>query len=114
MRRTVLAVLAAFLMTTALAFAHGDAEHLRGTVMSVTDTAITVQTTNKQTRTVPITAKTMIMKGEAHLTAKDLKAGDRVVIDVDKKSKMATEIKVGVNDTAAAKPSPKPSGKPKN
>jgi biopolymer transport protein ExbD len=114
MRRTMLAVLAAFLMTTALAFAHGDAEHVRGTVTSVTDTAITVQTTTKQTRTIPITAKTMIMKGEAHLTAKDLKAGDRVVIDVDKKSKMATEIKVGVNDTAAAKPTPKPSGKPKN
>ena len=108
MRRTVLAVLAAFLMTTVLAFAHGDAEHVRGTVTSVTDTAITVQTTNKETRTIPITVKTMIMRGEAHLTAKELKAGDRVVIDVDKKSKLATEIKVGVNDTAAAKPAAKP------
>jgi len=110
MRRTVLAVMAAFLMTSALAFAHGDAEHVRGTVTSVSDTQIVVQTTNKQTRTIPITANTMIMKGEAHLTAKDIKAGDRVVIDVDKKSKMATEIKVGVSDTAAAKPAPKPKG----
>src|SRR5262245_10735455 len=108
MRRTVLGILAMFLMTSAIAFAHGDAEHVRGTVTSVTDTAITVQTTAKQTRTIPITAKTMIMKGEAHLTAKDIKTGDRVVIDVDKKSKMATEIKVGVNDAAPAKPAPKP------
>jgi ribosomal silencing factor RsfS len=51
----------------------------------------------------------MIMKGDAHLSAKDIKAGDRVVIDVDKKSKMATEIKVGVNTTAA-----KPAAKPKS
>ena len=109
MRRTVLAVLAAFLMTSGLVFAHGDAEHVRGTVMSANDTAITVQTTAKQTRTIPITPKTMIMKGEAHLTVKDLKAGDRVVIDIDKKSKLATEVKVGVNDTAA-----KPAAKPKS
>jgi len=108
MRRTVLAVLAAVLMTSALAFAHGDAEHVRGTVTSVTDTQIVVLTTTKQTRTIPITDKTMIMKGEAHLAAKDIKAGDRVVVDVDKKSKMATEIKVGVSAAAPAKPAAKP------
>ena len=111
MRRTVLAVLAAFVITSALVFAHGDAEHVRGTVTSVTDSQIVVQTTTKQTRTIPITDKTMIMKGETHLTAKDIKAGDRVVIDVDKKSKMATEIKVGVSTAAPAKPAAaKPKG----
>jgi len=103
MKRTVLALAVALLMTSAFALAHGDNEHVRGTVTSITDTAITVETTAKQTRTIPITAKTMIMRGYAHLTVKDVKAGDRVVIDVDKKSKMAVEVKVGVAD-AAPKP----------
>ena len=62
----------------------------------------------KQTRTIPISAKTMIMRGDAHLTAKDVKAGERVVIDVDKKSKMAVEVKVGVAPAPAAKPTAKP------
>ena len=111
MQRTVLAVLAAFLMTAAVAFAHGDAEHVRGTVTSITDTAITIQTTTKQERTIPITAKTMVMRGEAHLSIKDVKVGDRVVIDVDKKSKIATEVKLGA---PAAKPTVKPAAKSKS
>ena len=108
MRRIVLAAAVALLMTSAFAFAHGDNEHVRGTVTSITETAITVETTAKQTRTIPITAKTMIMKGDAHLTVKALKAGDRVVIDVDKKSKTAVEVKVG----GAAAPKPTTTAKP--
>jgi uncharacterized ubiquitin-like protein YukD len=109
MKRAALAIVAAVLMTAAT-FAHGDAEHVRGTVMSITDAAITIETTTKQTRTIPITAKTMIMRGDAHLSMKDVKVGDRVVIDVDKKSKTATEVKLGV---AAAKPAAKPAAKHK-
>lgn len=109
MKRAVLAVVAALLMTAAVAFAHGDAEHVRGTVTNITDTAITIETAAKQARTIPITAKTMIMRGDAHLSIKDVKVGDRVVIDVDKKSKTATEVKLGV---ATAKPTAKPA--PKN
>ena len=108
MKRVVLALAAALLMTSAFAFAHGDNEHVRGTVTSITDSAITVETTAKQTRTIPISAKTMFMRGDAHLTAKDVKAGERVVIDVDKKSKMAVEVKVGVAPAPAAKPTAKP------
>ena len=110
MRRVLLAAVAALLMTTAVAFAHGDAEHVRGTVTSTTDTAITIETTTKQARTIPITAKTMIMRGDAHVSIKDVKVGERVVIDVDKKSKIATEVKVGV---APARPAAKPAAKQK-
>ena len=112
MKRIVLAIAAALLMTSAFAFAHGDNEHVRGTVTSISDTAITVETTAKQTRAIPISAKTMIMRGDAHLTVKDVKVGDRVVIDVDKKSKMAVEVKVGVA-AAPAKPTAKSTAKPK-
>lgn len=92
MRRTVLAIITAVVLAGGVARAHGDAEHVRGTVVTISDSAITVQVSPKETRTIPINAKTMVMKGEAHLSLKDVKVGDRVVLDVDKKSSMATEL----------------------
>ena len=99
MRRIVLAVMAVLVLAGGVAFAHGNAEHVRGTVTNVSDTAITVQVSAKQTRTVTINAKTMVMKGDAHLSVKDVQVGDRVVLDVDKKTSVATEVKLA---TAAA------------
>ena len=64
MKRTVLAIIAAFALAGGVAFAHGDAEHVRGTVTNITDTAITVQVSAKQARTVTVNAKTMVMKGD--------------------------------------------------
>ena len=95
MKRAVAAIIAAFVLAGGVAFAHGDAEHVRGTVTSMTDSAITVQVSAKQARTITINSKTMVMKGEAHLSLKDVKVGDRVVLDVDKKTSIATEVKLG-------------------
>lgn len=92
MKRTVLAFFAASILAANLAFAHGNAEHVRGIVTSITDTAITVDVSGKKPRTVTIDAKTMVMRGKSHLTLKDVKVGDRVVLDVDKKTSVATEI----------------------
>jgi ribosomal protein S1 len=111
MKRTVFAILVALLVSAGVTFAHGDAEHVRGTVTSVTDTAITVQTTTKQTRVITVSPQTMVMRGDAHLSLKDVKVGDRVVIDVDKKSKMATEVKLGT--PATTKPAAKAAAKHK-
>jgi ribosomal protein S1 len=97
-----MAVLAAFVMTGGVAFAHGNGEHVRGTVVTINNTAITVQVSAKQTRSVPINAKTMVMKGGAHLTLTDVKVGDRVVIDVDKKTSAATEIVLGAAPASTA------------
>src|SRR5436309_10209643 len=47
---------------------HSQAEHIRGIVTAVTDTAITVRTIENQTRTITIDSKTMIMRGSAHVT----------------------------------------------
>jgi hypothetical protein len=66
---------------------------------SVTATAITVQTPAKQTRTITSNAKTMFMSGDAHLS---IKVGDRVVLDVDKKTSIATEVKLGTAQAAKA------------
>lgn len=113
MTRTALALLTAFMLTGTVAFAHGDAVHVQGTVTNVTDTAITVQTTAKQTQTITINTQTMVMKGSTHLTIKDVKVGDRVVLDVDKKTSVATEVKLGTakaSSTAKASPEHKPKG----
>jgi ribosomal protein S1 len=106
MKRTLLAIFATFILAGGVAFAHGDAEHVRGTVTNITDTAITVQVSAKQTRTITINAKTMVMKGDAHLSLKDVKVGDRVVLDVDKKNSVATEVKLATAAPAATSAKP--------
>lgn len=112
MRRTLLAVMVAFVLAGGVAFAHGNAEHVRGTVTNVSDTAITVQVSAKQTRTVTINAKTMVMRGDAHLSVKDVQVGDRVVLDVDKKTSIASEVKLATAaaSTSTASKAPKRKG----
>jgi hypothetical protein len=103
--------MAALALAGGVAFAHGDAEHVRGTVTSVSETAITVQVSGKQARTVTINAKTMVMKGDAHLTVKDVHVGDRVILDVDKKTSVATEVKVATAAASASTTSTAPKRK---
>ena len=55
MKRAVLSIVAAFVL--AGAFAHGNAEHVRGTVVTVSATSITVQVTPKLTGRSPSTPK---------------------------------------------------------
>jgi ribosomal protein S1 len=111
MRRTLLAVMAAWVLAGGVAFAHGDAEHVRGTVTDISDTAITVQVSAKQARTITINAKTMVMKGDAHLTVKDVHVGDRVILDVDKKTSVATEVKLASAPASASTTSAAPKRK---
>lgn len=89
-----LATLTALLCLERAAFAQADTEHLRGTVTAVAATAITLRTTQNQTRTVTVDSKTMIMRGNAHVSLEDVKVGDRVVADVDKRS-LAIELQLG-------------------
>ena len=111
MRRTLLAVMAAFVLAGGVAFAHGDAEHVRGTVTNVSDTAITVQVSATKARTITINAKTMVMKGASHLSLKDVKVGDRVILDVDKKTSVASEVKLATAPASAATTSAAPKRK---
>ena len=112
MRQVFLTIMAVLVLAGGVAFAHGNAEHVRGTVTNVSDTAITVQVSAKQTRTVTINAKTMVMKGDAHLSVKDVQVGDRVILDVDKKTSIATEVKLATAaaSTATASTAPKRKG----
>lgn len=70
------------LALAAMAHAHGGAEHVMGTVKAMTGDSITVMTTADQEKTVMFDANTKFTKNGEPATAKDLKVGDRVVMEV--------------------------------
>jgi len=83
MKRRI-AVLVSILVFAGPVFAHGNEQHVMGTVTEVTDNSITVETRDQQKVTVAIVPETKFMKGTATATLKDLKVGDRVVIHAAK------------------------------
>ena len=106
MKRMLMLLLGAVLFA-GLAFAHGDEQHVMGTVTKVTDTAITVEVaakqgeTQKASVTVNVVSSTKFEKMGAPATIKDLKVGDRVVVHArnDGDKLIARVVRVG-----AAKP----------
>jgi len=54
--------------------------HVMGTVTAMTDTSVTVETTDKKTVEVQLTDATTFLNGSKPGTRKELKVGDRVVI----------------------------------
>jgi len=81
----------------ALSFAHGGAEHVMGKVKAMTSDSITVVTKTNAVKTVGFDASTKFMKSGEAATAKDLKVGDRVVIEVHEMSGKlhAAEVRFG-------------------
>jgi hypothetical protein len=79
MTRISAAVFALSLALAGLAYAHGDAPHIQGTVVSATETTIVVKT-KTGTQTLMIDASTKVMRGKKVAALKDVKAGDRVVV----------------------------------
>src|SRR5229473_6363889 len=100
--RAVIAILA-LMLGSAIAFAHNGIEHVMGTVTAVTDTAITVDTVKHISVTVLIDPATTFSNNDAQASRKDLKVGQRVVINAkpnaDKKL-VGVSVKWGANSTA--------------
>ncbi len=82
MKRTVVVVTLLFAFSL-MALAHGKEKHVMGTVTSISDGSITVETTAKKSVTVEVSDKTKFEKSDAAATPKDLKVGDKVVIHAD-------------------------------
>jgi len=101
-RRFMLLLITIFL--AAVAYAHGDEQHVMGTVTKITKTTITVEVTPKQGETektivtVNVLSSTKFEKMEAPATMKDLKVGDKVVIHAAKKGEKleAHVVKIGM------------------
>jgi ribosomal protein S1 len=62
------------------AFAHGTDKHVMGVVTKITDTEITVESTDKQLTVVKLAPTTEFVKSGAASSLKELKVGDKVVI----------------------------------
>jgi Domain of unknown function (DUF5666) len=80
MNKKIFSVAILIAIFTSVALAHGDYTHVMGTVTKITDTEVTVETTDKQVTVVKIASTTTFLKSGAAATLKDLKVGDRVVI----------------------------------
>jgi hypothetical protein len=73
--------------------AHGDADHVRGTVTAITAQTIVVKIAGTPApRTLTLDAKTVYLRGGKTAHAADVQIGDRVVIDVPKKTSLAEEV----------------------
>ena len=100
--------LISFIVSGALVLAHEGNEHVRGVVTQLSPQSITVQTTDKKTAILKVTAKTTFQLAGKAATLADLKVGDRVVIDVPEKSSDALLVQIGTVAAAqtAAKAAP--------
>jgi hypothetical protein len=75
------------------------------TVASITDSSITVTTTDGKTQTVTATADTKYSKMDAAIALQDIKVGDHVVIHATKKNDklVAATVQVGMGKMAGMK-----------
>jgi hypothetical protein len=95
----------AILFASTLAIAHGDYQHVMGTVTKISQSSITVQTTANDTVEVAISPDTKFSKGETPIESRELKVGDRVVIHAKKTNDgklVAHTVQIGVAKSAAA------------
>jgi hypothetical protein len=102
--RKALGVLLAVVATCTVA-AHGNNDHVRGVVTRITDAAIVLQTPDKQERTLTVSGTTTFERSGKPAGLKDLKVGDRVVVDVPKGTLAAELVKFGAPAKTAAPPS---------
>jgi hypothetical protein len=92
----------AFIVSGALVLAHEGNEHVRGVVTELSPKSIVVQTTDKKTAILGVTAKTTFQRAGKPATLADLKVGDRVVVDVPEKSSDALLVQIGTVAAAQA------------
>ena len=110
MKHAVMTLLTSLVLTGGIAFAHGDAVHHRGIVTQINGKSVTIQTTTKPAKLVTFTVAdhTEIDRGSKVAALKDLKVGDRVVVEIPKNKTEAESIKIGAaapaKPTVAAKP----------
>jgi hypothetical protein len=103
--KTRIAILVTCLaLLTAGAFAHGDEQHVIGTVASVTKDSISVKTTAGKLVTVAVVPETTFSKNKTAAKLAELNVGDRVVIH----AKEPSEGKLVADTVQFSEPSAKP------
>ena len=79
MIRTIVALLC-MTVRSSFCFAHGNEQHVMGTVIEVSEESVTVKTNTKATVEVMVSSDTKFSKNGAPAAPGDLQIGDRVVI----------------------------------
>ena len=94
LKKTILVL--AILALTATAFAHGDMEHVLGTVTAITDHSVTVKTPKGEVMEVEVDKTTKVVQSERSISLSDIHVGDRVVIHARKHDDklMAAEVRL--------------------
>jgi len=98
MIRTIVALLCMTVMSS-FCFAHGNEQHVMGTVIKVSEESVTVKTNTKATVEVMVSSDTKFSKNGTPAAPGDLQIGDRVVIHAmpTKDGKlMAHTVQIGV------------------
>lgn len=90
-------------LVPAALLAHGDEEHVMGTVASVAKDSITVKTAANGLVTVAVVPQTTFTKNKTSAKLSDLNVGDRVVIH----AKEPTEGKLVADTVQFSSPAPK-------
>jgi hypothetical protein len=97
----------AALVLAALAFAHGGFDHVRGTVVSVDSSLLTVKTATGNVA-IKIDERTQFTKNDKKVQISELVTGTRVIVEVPQgKDKVAHSVKIGVAPTAGKGPGKK-------
>ena len=101
--RSILASICCVLLAVSIVFAHGNEQHVMGTVSAIGTNSITIKTTSGALTETLLTDKTKFSKSGQTVTLKDIHVGDRVVVHAAKHDGKleATTVQVG---TAPAQP----------
>ena len=103
MKRLV-SIITSVLFVAALAIAHGNEQHVMGTVTAVTEKSITVETKDRQKVTVSVVAETKFTKGTSAAMLKDVSVGDRVVIHAGKQGEQLQAHTVRIGTASGTNP----------
>jgi hypothetical protein len=106
MKFRILILIACISLIPAAGFAHGDEQHVIGTVASVAKDSITVKTTANAMVTVAVVPQTTFTKNKAAAKLSDLNVGDRVVIHAKEPSEGKLVADTVQFSTPSAKPAP--------
>jgi ABC-type Fe3+-hydroxamate transport system substrate-binding protein len=95
--KLLLGLIASILLVASLAFAHENEQHVMGTVSKVTNSTITVTTTDGKSVDVALTPQTVFTKDGKTITAKEIKEKDHVVIHAKKNGEKleAASVRIG-------------------
>lgn len=90
--------IASVLLVANMALAHGNEQHIMGAVSKVTESTITVMTTDGKSIEVALTPHTTFTKDGKTVKAKEVKQGDRIVIHAKKNGDKleAASVQIGV------------------